>query len=339
MARTMAVTSNGAAATVSVGDATRRSFLLASAAALTLGATPEVGFPQFLAELRREAVAQGVNPATLDAALNDLRPIDKILELDRAQPERKLGFAEYLRRAVNGERVRIGRLRTAEHRPLLDSLGEKYGVEPRVIIALWGMETDYGAFIGGYPVIAALATLAWDGRRTFFRRELLQALRILDQGHVSAGDMRGSWAGAMGQAQFMPSSFTAYAVDHDGDGRKDIWRSTADVLASIGNYLKQVGWRAELGWGQPVKLPPGFAFEAVSLEISKPIEEWARLGVRAEADQRLPAPGAAASIIQPGGAKGPAYAVTENYRAIMRWNRSQYFATATGLLADRLAGA
>lgn len=318
--------------------AARRRFLLTGAAALTVAATPTQDFQQFLAELRLEAAAQGVRTKTLDAAFKDLRPIEKIIQLDRAQPEVTVPFAEYLNRSITDFRVRTGKQRMAEHRALLAEIGTKYAVDPHVITALWGMETDFGANIGGFPVIGALATLAWNGRRALFRRELVAALQILDQGHVTLGQMKGSWAGAMGQAQFMPTSFAAYAVDQDGDGHKDIWRSTADVLASIGNYLKQAGWRAEVHWGVAVVLPADFAAQAVSLDVTKSVAEWELLGVRATTDKGLRPVGGSASIVQPGGAAGPSYLVTNNYRSIMRWNRSQKFATAIGLLADRLAG-
>ncbi len=322
----------------------RRDFLaVAGAALLVRGAQAQDNarpdFARWLTEFRGEAAGQGISQVTLDRALSGLAPIDRILQLDRAQPERKVAFDDYMKRAVNGERVRVGRLRLRDNAAVLEAVRTAYGVEPRFVVALWGMETDYGGFTGGYSVVGALATLAYDGRRTFFRRELVQALRIIDQGHVNPAEMVGSWAGAMGQAQFMPSSFLAYAVDHDRDGRKDIWRSTADVLASIANYLRRVGWRAEEGWGQPIVLPPSLPAELTLLDVVKPMDEWRRLGLAAVAGTSLPPATALASVVRPGGAKGPAYLVTENYRVFMRWNKSLYFATATGTLADRIGAA
>ena len=318
----------------------RRRFCLAAlAGAIVAGSAAAADFDDFIAEVRRDALEQGVSRGTLDRALAGLQPIARILQLDKAQPERKVGFAEYLERTVNGYRIRRGRAKLSEHGPLLAAIGDAYGVEPRFIVSLWGMETDYGGYTGGFPVIGSLATLAFDGRRSFFRRELIHALRIVEEGHVRLEDMTGSWAGAMGQAQFLPSSFRAYAVDYDGDGRRDIWLSTGDVLASIANYLKEVGWRSKLSWGQQVRLPPDFAAELASIEVTRPVGEWLELGVVPESGASLPQGEVAASIVRPGGARGPAYLVTENYRAIMRWNRSLYFATATGHLADRLAEA
>ena len=248
-----------------------------------------------------------------------------------------MSFERYLERAVNGQRVTAGRERLVEHGDLLARIGDQYGVEPALIVALWGIETDYGSFTGGMPVVGALATLAYDGRRaTFFRHELVHALQIIQDGHIAPEAMRGSWAGAMGQAQFMPSSFNAYSVDHDGDGRKDIWDTQADVFASIANYMREAEWRRGVRWGTPVDVPARFDRELASIDVTKPVAQWRSLGVR-------PVDGAPAleaeldaSLIMQGGVDGPAFLVTGNYRAIMRWNRSLYFATAVGHLADRI---
>lgn len=311
--------------------------LLLALVPAALPARAAADFSRWLEALRSEAAAQGISQATLNAALSDLTPIPRVIELDRRQPERTLTFDEYLERVVSETRIAQARREYLRHRPLLEEIGRRYGVPPRFIVALWGIESSFGHNTGSYRVIPALATLAYDGRRsTFFRSELLAALRILDQGHVTPEDMRGSWAGAMGQNQFMPSSFLQYAVDHDGDGRRDIWRSHADVFASTANYLARAGWDAAYTWGREVHLPPGFDPALAGLDTRKPLAEWQALGVRRRDGGDLPAVAISASLVLPGGPGGPAFLVYDNYRAILRWNRSTYFATAVGLLADAI---
>lgn len=203
-------------------------------------------FGLWLEELKKDALAQGISAKTLEEALADTAPIDRVIELDRTQPESTLTLEEYLEKVVTEARVQQGRELFAEHRELLKKIGGQYGVSPRYILALWGIETNYGGNTGNFSVIDALATLAYDGRRSeFFRDELLKALTIIDQDHIRAIDMDGSWAGAMGQCQFMPSSFLRFAVDYDGDGRRDIWNSPPDIFASIANYLHESGWNGE----------------------------------------------------------------------------------------------
>jgi membrane-bound lytic murein transglycosylase B len=302
--------------------------------------TPELpdGFQDWLQGVRQEALARHVSPATLDAALADLAPIPKVIELDRKQPETTMGFAEYLTRVLPERRVQTGRRLLEEHADLLAALQQRYGVQPRFIVALWGMETDFGRVTGGYPVIGALATLAHDGRRSaFFRQELLEALQILDEGHIGLREMTGSWAGAMGQVQFMPSSFRRFATDGDGDGRRDIWASTSDALASAANYLAGSGWRAEQGWGMEVRLPEGFDPALAGAERIRALAEWRALGLKAGDGTELAPGDLAAAVVQPGGPTGPAYLVYDNYRTLLKWNRSDYFAAAVGLLSDRLA--
>ena len=212
-------------------------------------------------------------------------------------------------------------------------------MQPRFIVAFWGIETDFGRITGGFKVVPALATLAFDGRRgAFFRKELLHALRIIEEGHISAKQMTGSWACAMGQPQFMPSSFNGYAVDHDGDGRKDIWTTRDDVFASAANYLSRYGWRGDERWGREVRLPEGFDASLQGLKVKKPIADWAALGVTLRGGAPLPGKTLLASLILPGGKGGPAYLVYNNYRVILKWNRSHYFAIAVGHLADKIAG-
>jgi membrane-bound lytic murein transglycosylase B len=310
--------------------------LLAPVAAATAAEKP---FAEWLVELRAEALERGIQPATLDAALAGVEPIPRVIELDRSQPEFTLTFAQYRERVVPRSRIEMGRQRLADHRELLEEIGRQYGVQPRFIVALWGIETDFGRLTGGFPVIASLATLAHDGRRSsYFRGELLNALQILDEGHISPEEMKGSWAGAMGQSQFMPSSFLNFAVDYDGDGRRDIWNSRADVFASAANYLARSGWRADQTWGRPVRLPAGFDQSLAGLDTRKPIGQWQALGVRRADGSSLPARQLSASIIIPDeGNPQEAFMVYENFRTTLKWNRSNYFALAVGLLSDAIA--
>ncbi len=296
-------------------------------------------FEEWREDVRIEALDSGISPATFDAAFADIEPISRVIELDRSQPESTLTFAQYLERVVPDSRVAKGQEMLRVHRAPLQRVAAHYGVPERFIVALWGIETSYGRFLGGFPVIGALATLAYDGRRSaYFRKELLNALQILEEGHIAPGDMMGSWAGAMGQSQFMPSSFVRYAVDFDGDGRRDIWTTRIDVFASAANYLTQAGWQTGETWGRRVRLPAGFDSALTGLETAKPLAEWQALGVRREDGTDLPRTDMNGSIVLPGGEGGPAYLAYNNYRSIMRWNRSTYFATAVGLLADRIAG-
>ena len=292
-------------------------------------------FAEWREGVRSEALEIGISAAIFDAAFADVEPILRVIELDRSQPEVTLTFDQYVERVVPELRVAKGRKLLAEHRDLLEPIGRKYGVPPRFIVALWGIETNFGQYLGGFPVIASLATLAYDGRRSaYFRQELLHALRILEDGHITPEAMMGSWAGAMGQSQFMPSSFVNYAVDHDGDGRRDIWGTQGDVFASAANYLAQAGWRAGETWGRRVTLPADFDHSLTGLEMKKTLAEWQALGLRRADGSDLPQADISGSVVLPGGEGGPAYLVYNNYRTIMRWNRSFYFATSVGLLAD-----
>ncbi len=300
-------------------------------------------FDDWLKDLRVEALDKGIRPATLDAALTGIQPIPRVIELDRKQPEFTLTFAQYLERVVPVSRQNKARDRYKTHKQLLEEIGKKYGVQPRFIVALWGIETDFGRVTGGFDVIPALASLAYDGRRSaFFRKELFHALTIIDQGHVSADNMKGSWAGAMGQSQFMPSSFVQYAQDYDGDGRRDIWSTQADVFASAANYLKRVGWRDDITWGRQVQLPTsGKASRDNSMalhdnKIWKGLNDWATLGVTSFDGSALPSRDIQARLVMPDGKDGPAYLAYKNFEAILKWNRSNYFAIAVGTLSDSM---
>lgn len=321
----------------------RRAFVAAAAGlvaapSLSVARAAEQPFSNWVKELRRDALAEGVSGATFDAAFRGVAPIDRILELDRKQPEFTLTFEEYQAKLVNDQRVMRGRQLHVDNTVILQQVSARFSVPAQYILALWGIETDYGRLTGGYKVVAALATLAFDGRRSsFFRKELINALRILDKHDVNPDQMLGSWAGAMGQSQFMPSSFLAYAVDFDGDGRRDIWSSRADVLASIANYLNRVGWRGAEGWGVRVAKPAVVPEAALDPQTRLHPAEWENAGfVRLDGGVSARRPEQAASILFPAGADGPAFMLFENYRAILKWNRSNNFAIAVGSLADRI---
>jgi membrane-bound lytic murein transglycosylase B len=319
--RRAAVTGGTAAALPAGGDA------FAAAAA----AEPPP-FAEWLRGLRRDALAQGVRERTLDRALGGVEPIPRVIELDRKQPEGRLTFAEYRSRVVTDGRVAKGRELLGRHAPLLRRVEDRYGVPGRVVVALWGMESNFGERQGTFSVFAALATLAHEGRRAaFFRKELLAALKIADAGDRAPESMTGSWAGAMGQCQFMPTTYLGYAQDFDGDGRRDIWRSQPDVFASAANYLSGSGWDPGLRWGRPVSAPAGVRRERSGLEHKAPLNRWQAAGVRLPDGGDLPAAAVEASLLD---MDGPSYLVYPNFRTIMVWNRSTYFALCVGLLSD-----
>ncbi|XDZ66847.1 lytic transglycosylase domain-containing protein [Alphaproteobacteria bacterium LSUCC0684] len=306
-------------------------------------AANEESFDSWLANLRKEAISKGISEATLDAALTGIEPIPRVIELDRKQPEFTLTFAEYLNLVVPDSRKERARDRFRTHQDLLTKIGKKYGVQPRFIVALWGIETDFGRVMGSFKVIPALASLAYDGRRSeFFRKELFYALQVINEGHITADAMMGSWAGAMGQSQFMPSSFIRYAQDYDGDGRRDIWGTQGDVFASAANYLKQVGWRDDITWGREVRLPKSGAAaadNAMALHDAKTwkgLNDWAGLGVTRADGSALPERNIEARLVLPDGKDGRAYLVYRNFEAILKWNRSNYFAIAVGTLSDAM---
>ncbi len=296
-------------------------------------------FSVWLEGVKRDAAAAGISQATIDAALTGLEPLERVIEQDRKQPEFTQTLWTYLDRSITPGRIEKARRLLAENRPLLDRVYARYGVQPRFLVAFWGLESDFGEHTGGYSVIQALATLAYDPRRgAFFRAQLMDALKIIDEGSITVADMRGSWAGAMGQLQFIPSTFVNYAVDFDGDGRRDIWNNLPDVFASAGNFLGNVGWQGDQTWGREVRLPADFDWEQANLKKRKPIAEWQRLGVRRADGGDLPKADISGAIIAPMGHRGPAFLVYRNFNAILTWNRSILYAIAVGHLADRIAG-
>jgi len=311
-------------------------FLVFTIPATVFGAAD---FSSWLVELRSEALAKGISDATLDKALDDLQPIPRVIELDRRQPEFTQTFWRYLDARVTEGRIKRGRQLLKQHADLLNRIERRYRVQPRFLVAFWGLETNFGDYLGSFPVIGSLATLAHDPRRSdFFRAQLLDALTILDQGHITVESMMGSWAGAMGQPQFMPSTFVRFAVDEDGDNRRDIWHSLPDVFGSAANFLSKSGWQGNRTWGREISLPPDFNLELVGLDIEKTLTDWQILGVRKINGDNLPRVDIKSSIVLPAGHGGPAFLVYKNYRTIMVWNRSDLYALAVGHLADRLVG-
>lgn len=297
------------------------------------------GFAAWLAGVRAEAAKRGVSPATLDAALGGVRPLDRVIELDRRQPEFSQTFWQYLDKRVTAQRIERGREMLARHAGLLEATARRHGVQPRFIVAFWALESNFGDYTGNHPAAAALATLAFDERRgAFFREQLLALLQEMEDGDIPT-DATGSWAGALGQPQFIPTTYRRHAVDGDGDGRRDLWGSLADVFGSAANYLAAAGWDDSRTWGREVRLPANFDLTQSGLETEKPLAEWRRLGVRGVDGEDLPAVDLSASLILPGGASGgPALLVYPNFRTIMAWNRSILYAVAVGHLADRLDG-
>lgn len=295
----------------------------------------EADFSSFLVGVRRDALGQGIRAQTVDAVLRGVQFMPQVIELDHKQPEHTRTFSEIIVRSVTPQRKEQVRQHVQENWPLLQRVRQRFGVQPAFVVSLWAIESDFGNFMGTYSVPAALATLAYEGRRgPMFRGELIAALRILDQGHIRPAEMLGSWAGAMGQCQFMPSTFLSYAVDFDGDGRRDIWTDRSDVLGSIANYLNRLGWRGDEGWGRNVSVPSGFDARLAGMEQRSPVSEWSRLGVRAADGSPLPAFGNNPSLLLPEGTGGPALLVGDNFRAIMKWNKSVSFAAIIGYLAD-----
>ncbi len=296
-------------------------------------------FNQWLDGVKAEARKKGISESIISQSLTGIEPIPRIIELDRKQPEGTMTFSEYYKKVISPQRIATGQHMYKKHRAELERAAAKYGVPAQYIVALWGIETSYGENTGGFKVIPALATLAYDGRRSeFFRAELMNALNILNAGHISPANMKGSWAGAMGQNQFMPSSFNAFAVDGNADGKRDIWTSLPDVFASTANYLSKSGWKEDERWGREVKLPSGFSESLTGKKITKSLSAWNALGVRLPSGSQLPsAEGIEASIMVPDGIGGPAYLAYNNYRVIMKWNNSTYFATSVGLLADQIS--
>lgn len=285
------------------------------------------------------AVGLGIDPQIVQERLGKVQPSQKVLAIDRHQSEFSQTFFGYLTSHVSESRLRRGRALIKQYRPVLADIERRRGVPSSLLVALWGMESDFGGQIGGFPVVASLATLAHDGRRPgFFTVELINALRIVQSGAIKTEQMKGSWAGAMGQPQFMPSTYCRHAVDGDGDGLVDIWNSVPDILESTAAYLVDSGWRKAEPWGREVLLPPGFAYHQARLSVKKTAREWQGLGVLDKVGKSLQGSDAEASIILPAGYLGPAFMVFANFDIIREWNRSLNYALTVGYLSDRLNG-
>jgi membrane-bound lytic murein transglycosylase B len=324
--------------------------LAAQAPAPGLAAEPAADaarFTAFLDELKTEAVERGISAEVAAKALDGLTPLPVVVERDRGQAETILTVDEYVRRRLTPAIVRRARTMAATHKTLLEKVGKTYGVQPRYLVAVWGLESNFGRFTGVRPTVQALATLAFDGRRgTLFRNELFDALRIVERGHAPLDHLKGSWAGAMGQPQFMPSSYLRYAEDFDGDGQRDIWNSQADVFASIANYLKAYGWDGTATWGRPVRLPApvkeiaeraGSRGEGCRAERAltrrQSLAEWEAMGVRTATGGSLPKVDRTASLLAAGGSN---YLVYGNYEAILGYNCANAYALSVAMLGDRL---
>ncbi len=304
-----------------------------------IGQTQQQTFAEWLAELREEALALGIGAETL-AALEGIEPLERVLELDGDQPEFVQTFTRYLGLRVTPGQVRRGRALLREHAGLLAEVQARHDIQPHYLAAFWAIESNFGSTTGGFSVLQALATLAYDPRRAdFFRNELLTALQIIDDGHIPAERMTGSWAGAMGQLQFLPTVFRSHAMDGDGDGRADIWGSLPDVFHSAANFLAESGWRGDERWGREVVLPPGFDYRLANSGEVQPLAEWRDLGLRTAMGEPIPVAEIDAALILPVGAAGPAFLTYNNYRVTMLYNPSTFYALTVGHLADRFTGA
>jgi membrane-bound lytic murein transglycosylase B len=313
-------------------------FLYLTVAVPGLEAARPQKFQAWLAEVRTQAIRQGISQGTVGKALASANYLPEVVELYRNQPEFKMTLDEYLNRVVSENRIALGKKKLHEYRALLEDVYSRYRVEPRFIVALWGIESDFGQGSGDFPVIDSLATLAFaSSRKDFYRQELFNALRILDKEHIPLDWMKGSWAGAMGQLQFMPSTYLRFAVDGDGDGKIDVWNDIGDAFVSAANYLARSGWIDGQTWGMEVTLPKEFTRNMGRPNAEKLLSEWKAAGLRGARDQDLiDNPDYPASLIKPDPKVSRAFLVFANYNVILRWNRSDFFAIAAGLLADQI---
>lgn len=298
----------------------------------------EAGFQRFVQNFRPHAISAGIQPAVYDRAMAGARYNPEVVRLDRRQAEFTKQVWEYLDGAVSASRVTTGRQKSSQHSGTLSAIEARYGVDREVVLAVWGMESNFGVNRGSTRIIPALATLAYDGRRgEMFQQQLIAALRIIQAGDVSPEGMVGSWAGAMGHTQFMPTSYLSHAVDFTGDGRRDIWSDDpTDSLASTAAYLARSGWQRGLPWGIEVVLPQGFDFRQVGRTIRRPGGTWGAMGVRTATG--APMPGWSGALLAPAGARGPAFLVSQNFDAIRAYNASDNYVMGVGLLGDAIAG-
>jgi len=317
-----------------------RSILLAATTALlAFPAAAQTDFQSCLQNIRAEATRQGVPAPVIDAGFRGLAPDQKVIDLDSKQPEFSLTYGKYVGNAVTADRVSRGQQKLAQYRGLLDQLQSEYGIPPQYIVSFWGMETNYGTYMGDFSALRSVATLACMTKRTaFFSNETVQALKILANNHMTTQQMKGSWAGAMGNMQFMPSTFMKYAVDRDGNGRIDIWNSLPDAFASAANFLRGIGFKPGLPAAEEVVLPQNFPLDQADTTIDKPVRAWSQMGVKRAVGGALPASDENASIILPAGWRGPAFILYPNFKAVMNWNRSTLYALAVSILAQQISG-
>ena len=314
-------------------------FAFAVVALVVYPAQADEAFSEWLKGFRADAAAQGISQKTLDAALTGLTPDPDILEAQNNQAEFVKPIWDYLGSAVSQARIRKGRAQLRRYADQFAAVEEKYGVDRHYLAAIWGMETSYGSFMGNKSVIRSLATLAYTGDRTRFgRSQLLAALQILDNGDIDVANMEGSWAGAMGHTQFIPTTYLEYAVDFTGDGTRDIWRAISDALASTANFLKEKGWNSGETWGYEVVLPNSFDYGFADGQTQRTLAEWAKLGIERPGGRPFPRPSDPARLIVPAGASGPAFLMINNFYVIKRYNNATAYALAVGHLADRLMG-
>ena len=296
-------------------------------------------FSVCVTELQAKARAEGLSESTVTETVANLKFVPRVIELDQQQPEFSTTFENYFSKRVTEWRVEEGRKLYQQHKALLTRLTKEYGIPPQYLLAFWGLETNFGSYKGKMPVLDSLATLACDPRRsTYFTGELMQALKLKEQYQFNAQDMVGSWAGAMGHTQFMPSAYAKYAVDGDGDGKADLWNSTADALTSAANFLMHLGWEKEQRWGREVKLPKSFDYSQLGRSQALTLTEWAKMGVTLANGKPLSTPNMTAALYAPAGHMGPKFLGYDNFDVIMRWNRSEFYAIAVGHLADRING-
>jgi membrane-bound lytic murein transglycosylase B len=300
--------------------------------------TNDAAFADWIAQFSVRARAAGIDEATLHLAFDDVRMMSRVVALDQSQPEFTRAVWDYLDSAVSAQRVTRGQEKLLAMRPVIDAAAARYGVPAEILVAIWGIESNFGRNTGDIPTIDALATLGFEGRReAWASSQLLAALKILQNHDIARAQMLGSWAGAMGQTQFLPSVYLAYAVDADGDGRRDIWGSDADVMASTANFLASSGWQANQPWGWEVSLPPGFDYALADAKLRRSNADWGSLGVQTVGHAALPL-GVDSSLLLPAGARGPAFLVGPNFRVILRYNNATSYALAVSLLAQRIAG-
>jgi membrane-bound lytic murein transglycosylase B len=299
-------------------------------------AQAQVTWSDWIRQVKAEAVQQGIRADTVDAVFARVKkPSPRVLKLDRTQPERRISFLKYRNTRADAYRIKMGRKMYKKYQSQLDQIAQQYGVSPCFILSFWGLETSYGHFMGKFPVVQSLATLAYDSRRAaFFRKQLFYALRMIDEGHVTYDNLKGEWAGASGHPQFLPSSWHYHAVDYNGDGKRDIWKTKVDAFASIANYLINHGWKPGEPWAMVVGLPHHFDHALVKDKTRLTVAQWRDMGLTLFGNEQWPNSHLLARVVFPDG--GPAMLAFNNFDVIMRWNRSTYYAGTVGYMAEKI---